>query len=69
VYFDGGSKASLYSILRDRWKQFENLIGLSKRLKKHWAPRRQYKQAASIESVSLLWLVGVARGPRWRGPY
>jgi len=26
-----------------------------------------YTQAALVESVSLLWLVGVARGPLWRG--
>jgi len=32
-----------------------NDCGLSKQLEKHWAQRRHYTQAASIESVSLLW--------------
>jgi len=67
VCFDGGSKASLYCVLRDRWKKYEKQFGLSKHIEKHWAPWRHYKQAASIESESLLWLVGVARGPVWRG--
>jgi len=34
VYFDGYRKASLYCILRDRWKKFQNRFGLSKHLKK-----------------------------------
>jgi len=42
---------SVYCILRDRWKKFENRFGLLKHLKKHWAPGR-HTQAASIESVS-----------------
>ena len=33
-----------------------------------WAPRWHYK-VASIESVSLPRLVGVARGPLWRGAW
>jgi len=37
-----GSAASLYCILRDRCKKFENRFGLSKHLKKHWVPRRHY---------------------------
>jgi len=67
VYFNGGSKASLNSIFRDSWEKFENRFGLSKHLKKHRAPHRHYTQAASIESVNLRRLVGVARSPLWRG--
>ena len=37
VYYDGGSKASFYCIVRDRWKFSRDHLGLSKRLKKHWA--------------------------------
>jgi len=50
VYLDGGSKASLYSILRHRWKKLENRFGLSKHLEKQWAPRCRYTHAGSIES-------------------
>jgi len=49
VYFNRGSKASLYCILKDPWKKFENRFGLSKHFNKHWAPHRHYKQAASIK--------------------
>jgi len=38
-------------------KKCENRFGLSKPLKEHWAPRQHYTQAATIESVSLLWWV------------
>jgi len=67
VYFDGGSKASLHCTLRDRRKKFENRFGLSKHLK-HCGPRRQCKQAASVENVSLRELAGVMRGPFGAGP-
>jgi len=66
VYFDGYRKASLYYILRDRWKQFQKRFGLSIHLEIQWAPRRHYTHVDSIESVSLCWL-GVARVPLWRG--
>jgi len=32
VYFDGGSKASLYCILRKCWKNFENRFGNSPKI-------------------------------------
>jgi len=41
VYFDGGSKASFYSILRDRWKNFS--VGLSKRFKKKQVTFKKHK--------------------------
>jgi len=50
VYFDGGSKASVCCILRDRWKKIENRFGLAKHLEKQLAPRWRYTQAASIDS-------------------
>ena len=34
-------------------EKFDNRFGLSQRLEKHWAPRRRYTRAGSIESVSL----------------
>jgi len=43
-------------------------FGLSKQLEKHWTPRRHCTQAASIESVSLCWLIGGARGSFGAGP-
>jgi len=54
-------KASLYCILRNCWKKLETWFSLSKHLEKRWAPRLYYKQAAAIESVTLRWLVVVAR--------
>jgi len=51
-YFDGGSKASWFCILRDRW---EKCFGLSKQLNKHRGPRRRYAQAPLIENASLRW--------------
>jgi len=48
-------------------EKFDNRFSLSKQLKKHWAPRQRYTQEASMESVSLRWLVGGARGPLRRG--
>ena len=65
MYFDGGNKANLYCILTDRCKKFDNRFGLLNHLKEHWVPRRYYTQAASIESVSLLWSVDGARGPHF----
>ena len=47
--------------------KIDNRFGLSEKHKKHWAPRQHYTQAASIESVSLRWLVDGALGPLWRG--
>jgi len=66
VYSDGGSKASLYFILRGCWKN-ENRFDLSNQLEKHWAPRRHYTQAASIERVKFALVNGRSAGPLRRG--
>jgi len=65
VYFDGYTKASFYCTFKRPLEKCENRFGLSKRLKNCWAQRRHYTQAASIESVSLLWSVDGARGPHF----
>jgi len=59
VYFDGGSKASLYCILKNVGKNTRSVWFLKKL--KYWAPSRHYKQAVSVVSAILRWLVGVAR--------
>jgi len=62
VHFDGGSKQSLYCILRDHWKNLRTVL-FSQNTLKTLGPAPALCIAASIESVNLCWLVGVARGP------
>jgi len=45
----------VYTVFGETAGKYENRFCLSKQLEKHWAPRGHYTQAASIESVSLLW--------------
>jgi len=58
----GDCKARFSCILRDRWKKLRTVM-VSQNTLKTLAPCRHYTQTASIKSVNLWWLVGVARGP------
>ena len=68
MFFDGGSKASLYCALRNRWKNVRTVLVSQNDLKNTVTRAGSvHKQLASIKSVSLLWEVDGARGPLWRG--
>ena len=70
MHADGGSKANLYCILRDCWKNLITIL-VSQNNQKNttiWAPGRHYTQAASKESLICVGCRRSAWPPLARGP-